>query len=65
LLLLLLLVTPSLCHAWSGKVVHVADGDTITVLKSGQKIKVRLYGIDTPRKSNGTGTTPNLSHHPG
>jgi micrococcal nuclease len=39
---------PSLCHAWSGKVVHVADGDTITVLRDGKKIKVRLYGIDTP-----------------
>ncbi len=35
-------------HAWSGKVVHVADGDAITVMKSGKKVKVRLYGIDTP-----------------
>jgi micrococcal nuclease len=46
--LFLLLVIPSLCHAWLGEVVHVADGDTITVLRDGKKIKVRLYGIDTP-----------------
>ena len=44
----LFLVTPSLCHAWFGKVIHVADGDTITVLRDGRKVKVRLYGIDTP-----------------
>ena len=46
-----LLLVSSLCHAWSGKVVHVADGDTITVLKDGKRIKVRLYGIDTPEKA--------------
>ena len=48
LLFTVLLAIPSLCHAWSGKVIHVADGDTITVMKSGKKVKVRLYGIDTP-----------------
>lgn len=47
----LLILIPSLCTAWSGKVIHVADGDTITVLKSGKKVKVRLYGIDTPEKT--------------
>ena len=47
----IVLLLPSFCLAWSGKVVHVADGDTITVLKSGQKVKVRLYGIDSPEKS--------------
>jgi endonuclease YncB( thermonuclease family) len=31
--------------------VHVADGDTITVLKSGKKGKVRLCGINTPEKA--------------
>ena len=39
------------CHAWSGKVVHVADGDTITVQRDGKRVKVRLYGIDTPEKA--------------
>ena len=48
LLFTVLMAIPSLCHAWSGKVVHVADGDTITVMKSGKKVRVRLYGIDTP-----------------
>ena len=51
LLFTVLLAIPSLCHAWSGKVIHVADGDTITVLREGKKVKVRLYGIDTPEKS--------------
>ena len=33
-------------------VVHVSDGDTITVrTKYGEKIKVRLYAIDAPEKA--------------
>ncbi len=51
LLFTMLLALPSLCYAWSGKVVHVADGDTITVERDGKRVKVRLYGIDTPEKS--------------
>lgn len=31
-----------------GIVIKVADGDTITVNSAGTKLKVRLYGIDTP-----------------
>ncbi|WP_319408776.1 thermonuclease family protein [uncultured Desulfosarcina sp.] len=31
-----------------GKVVGVADGDTITVLQDRTQYKIRLYGIDTP-----------------
>lgn len=35
-----------------GKVVHVADGDTITVETAAiAKLKVRLYGIDAPEKA--------------
>ena len=52
-LLLLLAASPVL--AWSGKVVGVTDGDTLTVLRvQGEKreeVKVRLYGIDAPEKS--------------
>jgi endonuclease YncB( thermonuclease family) len=33
---------------WSGMVVGVSDGDTITVLHEGKGEKIRLYGIDTP-----------------
>ena len=51
LVLFLLLVWPTLCWAWTGEVVHVADGDTITVLKGSERVKVRLYGIDTPETS--------------
>lgn len=41
---------------FSGKVVGVADGDTITVLTpERQQIKVRLYGIDCPEKSQAFG----------
>ncbi len=35
----------------TGKVVHVADGDTITVMRGTERVKVRLYGIDTPEKT--------------
>jgi len=36
----------------SGKVIKVYDGDTIQILThSGDKIKVRLYGIDCPEKA--------------
>ena len=49
--LLLLFFIPTICHSWSGKVVYVVDGDTIDVDKGGERVKVRLYGIDTPEKS--------------
>jgi micrococcal nuclease len=46
----------SLLLAWSsqaatiiGKVVSVAEGDTVTVLDASEKQhKIRFYGIDTP-----------------
>lgn len=35
-----------------GKVVHIADGDTLTLLtSSNQQVKIRLAGIDTPEKA--------------
>jgi micrococcal nuclease len=36
---------------FSGRVVGIADGDTITVLHNGVAERVRLYGIDCPEKS--------------
>lgn len=45
----------------TGKVVSVADGDTITVLvekegsKSREQVKVRLHGIDAPERSQDFG----------
>jgi endonuclease YncB( thermonuclease family) len=41
--------------AWFGKVVSVVDGDTVKVLRDGKQIKIRLYGIDTPEKSQAYG----------
>lgn len=40
----------------AGKVVSVADGDTITVLKDKEQIKVRLHGVDAPEKAQDFGT---------
>lgn len=43
-------------HAdFSGKVVAVADGDTLTVLVERQQIKVRLVEIDAPEKGQAFG----------
>lgn len=39
----------------AGKVVHIADGDTITVLEKNREYKIRLYGIDTPEKTQDFG----------
>ena len=38
----------SVCVAWPGKVINVADGDTLTVLHDGKEEKIRLHGIDCP-----------------
>lgn len=48
--ILLVLLLPVLSWAWQGKVVGVADGDTITVLHDGKGEKIRLYGVDAPEK---------------
>ena len=53
--LLLLLTVPNLSSAWSGKVVGVADGDTITVLWDKVQMRIRLYGIDTPEMGQAYG----------
>ena len=43
-------------HAFTGKVVSVADGDTITVLRDRTQVKVRLLEIDAPEKAQAFGT---------
>lgn len=48
-------VTPVFAQTFQGKVVNVADGDTITVLHDGTEEKVRLYGVDTPEKKQDYG----------
>ena len=47
--------TPKEIGVWSGVVVGVSDGDTITVLHGGRGEKIRLYGIDTPEKRQAFG----------
>ena len=46
----------SLAHAdFSGRVVSVADGDTITVLVGREQVKVRLIEIDAPERAQAFG----------
>jgi endonuclease YncB( thermonuclease family) len=48
---LLLVSALAAAESFSGKVVNVSDGDTITVLDSENKrIRVRINGIDAPEK---------------
>jgi len=48
LLLLLLACLAAAAADWQGRVVGIHDGDTLTVLRVRQQVKVRLYGIDCP-----------------
>ena len=42
--------------ALDGKVIKVADGDTITILTdSKEQVKIRLFGIDAPKKKQAYG----------
>jgi len=38
----------SAAHAFTGKVIGISDGDTLTVLDRQQPVRVRLAGIDAP-----------------
>ncbi|MCX8000342.1 MAG: thermonuclease family protein [Leptospiraceae bacterium] len=40
---------------FEGKVVSVMDGDTIRVLVGSKQVKVRLFGIDAPERSQAYG----------
>jgi endonuclease YncB( thermonuclease family) len=54
---LLLLLLPSFCNAdvLIGKVIAIADGDTITILADNTPYKIRLSGIDAPEKRQAFG----------
>ncbi len=47
---LALITSQTLAADFTGRVVGVADGDTITVLHSGVGERIRLHGIDCPEK---------------
>ena len=62
--ILLLLLLPVLAHAFDGRVVGIADGDTLTVIDAQhQQYKIRLMGIDAPEKAQpfGQKSKSNLS----
>lgn len=53
ILLTLLVWLPAVAHAWSGTLISIHDGDTITAAPLdavGSLIKIRLYGIDSPEQ---------------
>jgi endonuclease YncB( thermonuclease family) len=56
----LLLAQPTYAD-FTGKVVKVADGDTITVLRDSEQIKIRLAGIDAPEKAQPFGNVAKQS----
>ena len=47
-LVLALIASSAGAEDFSGKVVGVSDGDTISVMRHGGAVKVRLHGIDCP-----------------
>ncbi len=52
IIFLMLSVTPAFSYEMTGKVIKIADGDTVTLMSSDySKYKIRLLGIDAPEKS--------------
>jgi endonuclease YncB( thermonuclease family) len=55
--LLLLIAVPAWAETLTGRVVAIADGDTLTLLTPGRRqVKIRLHGIDTPESRQPWGT---------
>ena len=45
---LVALPTTTSAQTFSGRVVGISDGDTVTVMRDGQAVRIRLDGIDAP-----------------
>jgi endonuclease YncB( thermonuclease family) len=54
--LLIVWVPAALGQGFSGKVIGVSDGDTITVLKDWTPVKIRCFGIDCPESAQDFGS---------
>ncbi len=52
---LALITSQTLAADFTGRVVGVSDGDTITVLHNGKGERIRLHGIDSPEKRQAFG----------
>ena len=50
-----LVASQALAADFTGRVVGVSDGDTITVLSQGKPVRIRLHGIDCPEKRQAFG----------
>ena len=51
LILSLVLVNTLFADTLTGKVISIADGDTVTIINNNQQTKIRLAEIDTPEKN--------------
>ena len=47
---LLALIYLAAADTLTGKVVRIADGDTVTILVGSNQVRVRLFGIDAPER---------------
>ncbi len=54
-----LLVTSAVAADFTGRVVGISDGDTITVLHNGKGERIRLHGVDCPEKRQALGAIGN------
>ena len=55
-LISLFLYSPALADTLQGKVIKIADGDTVTIVDdSGKKHRIRFAGIDAPEKDQSYG----------
>lgn len=46
---------PRVIEEFAGKAIRVADGDTITVLRGTEQVRIRLEGIDAPESNQSFG----------